>query len=70
MTSSASWCPMDGSVGVCGQLDPVGGAGQDKLILRCHSAAASPGSLPIDSAAPPLDGGAAGVGIFRMAEHR
>ena len=33
MMSSASWCPMDGPVGVFGQLDPVGGgAGQDKLI--------------------------------------
>jgi hypothetical protein len=33
MTSSVSWCPMDGPVGACGQLDPVGGAGQDKLIF-------------------------------------
>jgi hypothetical protein len=69
MTSSANWCPMDGPVGACGQLDPVGGAGQDKLIAlpRCSGVARR---TAIDRAAPPVDRGAAGVGVRRKAERR
>ena len=69
MTSSANWCPMDGPVGACGQLDPVGGAGQDKLIAlpRCSGVARR---TAIDRAAPPLDGGAAALLNSRRAVNR
>jgi hypothetical protein len=69
MTSSTSWCPMDGpSVRAASSIRSAAPARTSSLALpRCGGVARR---TAIDSPAPPLDGGAAGLGILRTAERR